>query len=432
MRVFIGLTEVAGVFGNLAKGFREIGIETTVADLFTHPFQYTESVQGRDRLVDLHRSFLERRTAAEARGSWIGLWWAYLQKSFVLMILLRAVVTCDTFIFSSNTTFFRYWDLPILRLLRKRIVFVFTGSDHRAPYLYGGSFESLDDESLDRCADEARQIKERLRRIEAHAHFIVGHHLSAHLHERPIVPFPLLGFPSWTEDDLPAVVERTGEGAVRIVHAPSRPRQKGTVEIRHAIDVLRAKGHAIDFIELVDVPNQVVLEELARCDFVVDELYSDARMAGLATEAASLGKPSVVGGYACDDLLAIDGIYPPADFPPVQFCHPDRIEEAIEQLISDVPYRLELGRRARAFVSAKWDPAAVAGRYVRMLEGRFPPASLFDPRQVRYLAGTGMPESLARSGIRCLIERSGVDALCLSDKPSMEAAFVAFSKGEDA
>ena len=432
MRVFIGLTEVAGVFGNLAKGFRELGIETTVADLYTHPFQYTESVHGRDRLVDFHRWFLDRRTAAEVRGSWSSLWWAYLQKSFVFLILLRAVVTCDTFIFSSNATFVRYLDLPLLRLLRKRIVFVFTGSDHRPPYLYGGSFESLDDDSIDRCADESRQIKARLRRIESHAHYIVGHHLSAHLHERPIVPFPLLGFPSWTEDDLPPVVPRADGGPVRIVHAPSRPRQKGTAEIRLAIEALRGRGHAIEFVELVDVTNQVVLEELARCDFVVDELYSDARMAGLATEAASLGKPSVVGGYACDDVLAIDGIYPPEDFPPVQFCHPDRIEEAIEQLITDVPYRLELGRRAKAFVTVTWDPVAVAGRYVRMLEGGFPRTSLFDPRQVRYLAGTGMPESVAREGIRRLIDRHGADSLCLSDKPRMEAAFVAFAKGEGA
>ena len=54
-----------------------------------------------------------------------------------------------------------------------------------------------------------------------------------------------------------------------------------------------------------------------------------------------------------DPDLAIDGVYPPSAFPPVQFCHPDRLEEAIRELISDVPYRLALGKRACEFVRAE-------------------------------------------------------------------------------
>ena len=41
-----------------------------------------------------------------------------------------------------------------------------------------------------------------------------------------------------------------------------------------------------------------ILAELARCDFVIDQLYSDYPLPGLATEAAWFGKPTVVGGYA--------------------------------------------------------------------------------------------------------------------------------------
>ena len=47
MRVFIGLTEVAGYFGNLAKGLRELGIETTLVDLYSHPFEYSRRDGGR-------------------------------------------------------------------------------------------------------------------------------------------------------------------------------------------------------------------------------------------------------------------------------------------------------------------------------------------------------------------------------------------------
>jgi glycosyltransferase involved in cell wall biosynthesis len=429
VRVFIGLTEVAGYFVNLERGLRELGVETMFVDLDDHPYEYAEAASRADRLVVLHRAFHRRRIGAEDAGRRLSsLWWAYLQKTCLLLLLVRAAITCDAFIFSSDSTFFRYQDLRLLRLLRKRIIFVYTGSDHRPAYLNGATVGSLDAVAINRCAEQSRRIKAKLRSVERHADVIVGHHLSAHFHERPIVPFLLVGFPSTVVvRPLTAAVEPAQLPAVRIVHAPSRPLHKGTTEIRRAIDNLRARGHEIEFVELVDVPNRTVVAELARCDFVVDELYSDTRMAGLATEAASLGKPSVVGGYAYDEVLEIEGVYVPADFPPVEFCHPDQLEQAIERLISDVPYRLELGRRAREFVSSNWTPVSVARRYLALIEDRVPEGWAFDPRRIRYYAGTGMPESVARTGVRRLIEAYGTGALCLLDKPEMEAAFVAFA-----
>ena len=47
-------------------------------------------------------------------------------------------------------------------------------------------------------------------------------------------------------------------------------------------------------------PNSVVLEQLARCDFIIDQLYADFPMPGFATEAAWFGKPAVTAGYALD------------------------------------------------------------------------------------------------------------------------------------
>lgn len=430
MRVFIGLTEVAGYFGNLAKGLRELGIETTFVDLYSHPFEYSRGAEAGDRLVDLHRTLSKRRASAAGGRGLSALWWAYLQKTCVLLILVRAAFSCDAFIFSSDTTFIRYVDLPVLRLLRKRIIFVFTGSDHRPSYMNGASVGSLDERSIAHCAALAKEIKAKLRRIERLADVVVGHHLCAHFHERAFIPVQLLGFPyTTTRTPLPPSGEGA-EGMVRIVHAPSKPKHKGTAEIRLAIERLREKGHPIDFVELVNVPNDVVLDQLARCDFVVDELYSDTRMAGLATEAAFLGKPTVVGGYARDEDLAIDGVYSPSAFPPVQFCHPDRLEEAIEELITDVPYRLALGKRACEFVRTHWSPSRVAARYVALIDDKVPDGWTFDPRAIRYLHGTGMPESVARTAVGRLVDMFGIGALCLRDKPEMERAFLDFADAD--
>jgi hypothetical protein len=427
MRVFIGLTEVAGYFSNLARGLGELGIETMLVDLDDHPFQYSGGGR-RERMVDFYRFLSRRRASAVGRPS--ASWWAWLQVACRFLILLKAAVTCDAFIFSSHTTFLRYHELPLLRLLGKRLVFVFSGSDHRPAYIDGLALTSLDDRTIARCHALTRRTKARLRKIERQADVIVGHHLSAHLHERSIVPFLLLGFPFETATGSHPTIDRSDPGAVRIVHAPSSPGQKGTVEIRAAIDALVAEGLRIDFVELVNTPNHAVLDALAACDFVVDELYSDTRMAGLATEAAFFGKPAVVGGYVEDEDLAIDGVYPPTSFPPVHHCRPDRIEEAIRRLVVDVPYRLELGRRARAFVTSHWSPVAVAKRYVSLIDNEIPERWMFDPHGIRYLSGTGITEAASRAGVRRLVEMFGPEALCLSDKPELERAFLEFAHGE--
>lgn len=427
MRVFIGLTEVAGYFNNLARGLGELGIETMLVDLDAHPFQYAGGGR-RERMVDFYR-YLSRRRAS-AGSHFAASWWAWLQVACRFLILLKAAATCDAFIFSSNTTFLRYLELPLLRLLGKRLIFVFSGSDHRPAYIDGLTLTSLDDRTIARCHALTRRSKARLRRIERQADIIVGHHLSAHLHERPIVPFLLLGFPFETGTGTQPTIARNDPGAVRIVHAPSSPGQKGTVEIRAAIDAIRAEGLRIDFVELVNTPNHAVLDALSSCDFVVDELYSDTRMAGLATEAAFFGKPAVVGGYVDDEDLAIDGIYPPASFPPVHHCHPDRIEDAIRRLVVDLPYRLELGRQARAFVTSNWSPIAVAERYVSLIENEIPEGWMFDPHGIRYLSGTGISEAATRAGVRRLVEMFGPGGLCLPDKPELERAFLMFAHGE--
>jgi glycosyltransferase involved in cell wall biosynthesis len=428
LRVFIGLTEVAGYFGNLAKGMGELGIETKFVDLYAHPFQYAGELGDRDRLVDLYRALSRHRARVPAGRRWAVLWWAGLQKACALGILLKAVLSCNVFIFSSDTTFLRYRDLWLLKLLGKRLIFVFSGSDHRPPYMDGVAITALDDETISRAGDMTMQVKAKLRKIERHADVIVGHHLSGHLHERRIVPFLLLGIPFATATGPPPIAQPTGSGAVRIVHAPSTPRQKGTHEIRQAVEALRAEGHTLEFVELVNRPNQIVLDELARCDFVVDELYSDSRMAGLSTEAAFFGKPTVVAGYARDEDMAIDGVYPPSSFAPVEHCQPDQLVDAIRKLITDVPYRLELGQRARDFVTREWSPKTVAQRYLALIGDSVPDSWMFDPRDIRYVAGTGIPKAVTKAAVRRLVELRGVDALCVSDKKELEAALLAFAE----
>jgi hypothetical protein len=216
----------------------------------------------------------------------------------------------------------------------------------------------------------------------------------------------------------------TSNGNVRILHAPSRPEAKGTTRIRAAVASLLANGHHIELVEIVNRPNADVLQELARCDLVVDEVWSDTPMAGFAAEAACYGKPAIVGGYGWDLLREM---VPAERFPPSHICHPDALEAAIERLVVDAEYRCELGEQARHFVESRWTCRKVAEAYLELIEGNGLERWLRDPKGRLYLQGCGMDEQRVRQTVRAFIERGGRAALQIGDRPDWEDAFVRFA-----
>jgi hypothetical protein len=213
---------------------------------------------------------------------------------------------------------------------------------------------------------------------------------------------------------------------VRILHSPSRPLSKGTPQIRQAIEHLRAKGLGIEYIEITGKPNHEVLAQLVRCDFVVDQLYSDLLLSGFATEAAFFGKPAVVGGYG---LEAARRCYPDGEAPPSHICRPDDIETAIEKLVVDRAYRLQLGKDAQAFVRTQWSPVNVAQRYLQLIRGDVPAEWVCLPDDVSYLHGYGLPEQKVKQLVSDFIHQGGKACLQLADKPALERKFVEFSDG---
>ena len=82
-----------------------------------------------------------------------------------------------------------------------------------------------------------------------------------------------------------------------------------------------------------------MLEEIDKCDFVVDQLYSDSPLAGFAAEAASFQKIPVVGGYGWDEIRQTMS---EGDIPPAKLCHPDNLLGAVEELCKDVNLRKQM------------------------------------------------------------------------------------------
>ena len=218
-------------------------------------------------------------------------------------------------------------------------------------------------------------------------------------------------------------VGRSENRPIRILHSPSDPRVKGTDVIRLAVAAVKERGRDIEYIELVGRSHAEVIEEIARCDFVIDQAYSDTPMALFAMEAAGLGKPVIVGGYITPQEMA--RYIRPEWLPPVYYCHPSNLVDAVDKLCTDVAFRRELGERAQAFVQRERNPRTVAQRFLLIAKNQIPAEWWFDPLELEYVHGLG-EEGHIRQLIRGVVEYGRRERLQLDDNPSVRAKILAF------
>ena len=405
--------ETAGYCAGLVSGFRALGLRADHLNLGSDPMRYA-------RVPPLRRARAVRWLAERRRsGPGPRAAWAALHRAAMAVLLLHAVVRYDAFVFRAGDSFLGLRDLALLRRLGKPVLVVFFGSDSRPSYLNGA--EVARDPSGARLAAETAAKRRMVERIEREAGAIVCHVMSAQLHSRRSVAFLAIGIPR----DAPTAAPPLPEGPIRVLHAPSRTAGKGTELINRAVDAARSGGVALELEVISGRPNADVLRAIAGCHFVIDQLYSDTPMAGFAAEAAALGRPAIVGGLGWDELRTAT---PPETLPPAHLCHPDELAEALVRLATDAAYRAELGERARAFVSERWSPAAVAARVIDVLRGDIPAEWWFEPSAIAYAGGAGMAAGEVAPAVRAVVEAGGTAALKAGDKPELERRLVELAR----
>jgi hypothetical protein len=413
--VFIGLTEIAGFYANLKHGLEQLGIPCTFINLNDHPFDY--GGDSPNKLASLTRVVAARWRLASDANRFSARMYSVVYRILKGLLFFWALVMHDVFMFGFNSSFFNsYRDLPILRLAKKRIIYTFFGSDARPPYLNGSIMAEGGGITIEECLELTQRKKRDLRIIERHANVLVNYLYDGYFHERPFVSATQIGIPYKPKGA--SVGYRIPDSAItRVLHAPSSPESKGTPGIREAVSRLQEKGYPVELIEISGRPNVEVLNEIAKCDFVVDQIYTHALMAGFATEAAFLGKPAIVAGYNPD---AIRDAYPDDMVPPVHFCQPDEVESAIKRLIVDVQYRESLGAEAKRFVESEWIASRVAQRYLRVIENDIPAAWFCDPMSIQHICAWGLTKERLKLLLREMVEIGGATALQLCDKPELK------------
>ncbi len=325
--------------------------------------------------------------------------------------LVFALINYDVFIFSGQSTFLAQHDFYILKLLKKKIIVVYFGSDARPPVFSGRHLDDIGKyTSAKAAAEETVSILRYIKRVEKYADVIINHTATAQFFSIPFIRWAAIGLPIPNLGDTEIFPNQTSN-SVRILHAPSRPKAKGSEVFRRIMDELRWEGFSIDFIELSGVPNAVVLQELQKCDFVVDELYSDTPMAMFATEAAMFGKPAIVGGYYAKQFF-IDN--PDKAYPPSIYVEPAEIKSAITKLIRDADFRHGIGRQAKEFVTTYWRSEHVARNYLRLIEGDFPESWISNPVELDYFFGWGLSRESWRQQVNEYVANLGVGSLYMS------------------
>jgi len=420
-RIFIGPGEVAGYYYNLFLGMREIGVSCDFIEFAPHRFRYNPT-ECRSRTIRWLRSC--KLAQADARKHslkrlLLSLAGSCLRKAY----FIEAILSYDAFIFGYGDSLLRKnADLPWLKLFGKRVIMnIGHGSEARPPYI-DGYFQSQSDgrgPSDLALAANTKRTADRVKRIEKWADVVVGMPLSNSQFSRlPFINWFCLGIP-YQGEDVDESLCATAAGKVRILHCPSHPVAKGSARIRESIDRLRKKGLDLEYVEIVGRPHAEVLAAIKQCDFVVDELYSDTPLAGLGTEAAWYGRPTVVAGYGYREL---HDFVPRKMFPPSFTCHPDEIDKAVEVMATNSELRSTLGEAAKYFIRCQWSAQAVAKRYVRLIDGDIPPEWYFNPKSVCYVYGACQRDEATKTNVKRLITAFGLSSLCVGHRPDLESA----------
>lgn len=422
LTVLVGPIEISGYYASLITGLNQCGCKAVYGMMYTHPFGYgSEHPSGPLRMLILNVWNWSERNRRR-RSLWLAA--RLLHKLLSATYFLLWLPSIDAAIMGFGHS---YWpaklDLLCLRLLGKKVIVnLGHGSDMRPPYL-DGSYLSPDASAMPNSPYLSRRayaMSRNVQRCTRWAHWVIGQPLSSSYFSRRImVNWFAIGWPrqvSYVDCGEPVSFARK-KRPWRLLHAPSNPALKGTVLIRDAIAKLRSDGYAIHYIELQGKSNNEVLELLKWCDLVVDQVYSDTPMAGLALEAAAYGKPALVAGYGFNQLRQHVA---PGCWPPSFTCLPSELVATLESIIKD-PFRsLCKGREAQHFIEQHWCSALVAQRYLRLITSDAPSDWLFDPNSVHYLYGCGLSDDRVNETVAGLIATVGLEGLQLGHRLDLQ------------
>lgn len=170
--------------------------------------------------------------------------------------------------------------------------------------------------------------------------------------ETKFVPYSHIFLEEWVP-----IFNQLENRTLRIAHAPTNRKVKGTEIILEALNRLEDKGYKFEVILVEGMSHAQAKKAYATADIVIDQLFA-GWYGGLAVEVMALGKPVMV--YIRDQDLEYIPEEMANDLPFIRV-NPDNFEDKL-QLLLELPREelCSIARKSRAYVEKWHDPLKIA------------------------------------------------------------------------
>ncbi len=413
-RIFLGVQEIAGIMERLNNAFHKMEIKSDFYCMSKYSFTSEKAEKNELKIFQKFHIHSEKRI--QSTKEYERNWWYFLQMWDILYIFFYVLFKYDSFIYIFGHGMFFYnkylskieeLEFLILKIFRKKMIMLLCGSDSRAPYCNGAIYYR----NVERLYLETQKKAKRVRMLEKYM-TLIDVPASSHFHTKPYLIYNCIGV---IVDEKERVhIEKRDNNKITILHAPSEKRVKGTEVIRTILKEIKEEGYEFEYIEVSGVAHNIVLEKIAISDIVIDQLYSDTPMAGLALEASINGIPVVVGGYYAEKYKNIL----PQPIPPTVYCKPEEIKEKIIYLLEHEDERKRIGYEEKEYVENYCFSTISANKFLKIFDNSYPKEWVMNPDNNDYIWGGGADKKLVTAEIIRLIDHYGPESLCL-DKSSI-------------
>lgn len=258
---------------------------------------------------------------------------------------LFAVASFDVFHFFWGVSLLGFWrwhllDLPLLRLMKKRVVVHFRGLDivdistfDRAREMALGGDRASQAATLTSRPDQMKKLRAWRRRADV---ILVSEPDLWDLVPEAVLSPQVVDMEEWRRTS-----PKTENGEVTIVHAPTNRRKKGTEFVIAACEALRRKGLPVRLLLIENMPYSEVRNAYECADIAVDQVLYGWH-GKFSLELMAMGVPVVC--YIRDDLLSFR-----PDLPIVN-ATPANLADVLEALIRDKERRRKLAAAGPAYV----------------------------------------------------------------------------------
>lgn len=244
---------------------------------------------------------------------------------------------------------FHLLDLPLLKLFRKKIVVHFRGLDvvdikHFDYLREKNRGMTLAKPPLSR-PDQQKKLRKWLKYADV---VLVSEPDLFEVVPKAILSPQVIDMQYWSSTRRPLSEQ---DGIIRIVHAPSSRRKKGTDFIEEAITRLKEKGLPVELVLAEKLPHHKIKELYEVSDIGVDQVLYGWH-GKVSVELMALGKPVIC------NIASELRMYRP-DLPIVHGA-PENLEAVLEDLIMNREKRMDLGKRSKAYATQYHDVEVIA------------------------------------------------------------------------